>query len=204
MKNPRTPATSGGAPERWHPRRSATAWRTKPLCDGPRIVVAAEDWLPGGPREEPHQDWRSTGNGLVRPLALGLHAQVGPHLLEGDLMLPAQYKPFQDLRRVRRRVGTEQGLRGEDALGISNQHPANEHGGLARAVPDRCLGGEFHRGVVPSYQATTALAQATLTGSSRALSGGRRAPFSGGRGRSDPADGVALARTGRRPNAIWR
>ena len=43
VKNPQTPATGGGAPERWHPRRSAAAWRTKPLFDGPRAVVAAED-----------------------------------------------------------------------------------------------------------------------------------------------------------------
>ena len=111
----------------------------------------------GGPREEPHQDWRSTGNGSIRPLALGLHARVSPHLPGGDLQLPAQHKPLQDLRWVRRRIGTEQGLRGEDALGISNQHPANEHGGLARAVPDRCLGGEFHRAggaVIPGHHGT--------------------------------------------------
>ena len=50
VKNPRTPATGGGAPERWHPRRSATAWRTKPLCDGPRVVVAAADGPPGWSR----------------------------------------------------------------------------------------------------------------------------------------------------------
>ena len=50
VKNPRTPATGAGAPGRWHPRRSATAWRTKPLCDGPRVVVAAEDGPPGWSR----------------------------------------------------------------------------------------------------------------------------------------------------------
>ena len=69
--------------------------------------------------------------------------------------------PFQDLSRVRRRVGTEQGLSGEGALGVSDQHPANEDGGLAGAVADRRLGGEFHgaggavvpghRGAGPSY-----------------------------------------------------
>ena len=50
VKNPRTPATGAGAPGRWHPRRSATAWRTKPLCDGPRVVVAAGDGPPGWSR----------------------------------------------------------------------------------------------------------------------------------------------------------
>ena len=59
-----------------------------------------------------------------------------------------------DLGRVRRRVGTEQGLSGEGALGVSDQHPANEDGGLAGAVPDRRLGGEFHGAgdaVVPGH-----------------------------------------------------
>ena len=89
-----------------------------------------------------------------------LHTQMGSYLVEGDLQLPAQYKPFQDLGRVRRRVGTEQGLSGEGALGVSDQHPANEDGGLAGAVPDRRLGGEFHGAgdaVVPGH---SALAQA--------------------------------------------
>ena len=50
VKNPRTPAAGGGAPERWRPRRPAAAWRTKPLCDGPSVVVAAEDGPPGWSR----------------------------------------------------------------------------------------------------------------------------------------------------------
>ena len=95
VKNPPTPATSGGAPERWHPRRSATAWRTTPLCAG-----------------------------SIRPLAWGLHAQVSPHLLEGDLQLPAQHKPFQALRRVHGQVSAQQSLGGEFALGVPNQDPA--------------------------------------------------------------------------------
>ena len=44
--NPPTPAIVGVAPERWSPRRSATAWRTKLRCDGPRVVVAAADEPP--------------------------------------------------------------------------------------------------------------------------------------------------------------
>ena len=98
----------------------------------------------GGPGKEAQQSRRGAGNGQVRPLALGLHAQVGPHLLKGDLQLPAQDKPFQDLGRVRRRVGAEQGLGVEDALRVADQHPAQEYRRLAGAVPDRGLGGEFH------------------------------------------------------------
>ena len=39
----------------------------------------------GGPGEEPQQGGGGAGDGPVGPLALGLHAQVGPHLLKGDL-----------------------------------------------------------------------------------------------------------------------
>ena len=111
--------------------------------------------------KSPSRAGRGAGDGEIGPLALCLHTQMGSYLVEGDLQLPAQYKPFQDLGRVRRRVGTEQGLSGEGALGVSDQHPANEDGGLAGAVPDRRLGGEFHgagdavvpghRGAGPSY-----------------------------------------------------
>ena len=101
------------------------------------------------------------GDGPVRPLALGLHAQVAPDLLKGNFQLPAQDKPFQDLGRVRCRVGAQQGLGVEGALGVADQHPANEDRRLAGAVPHRRLRTEFHRaggavvpghlGVGPSY-----------------------------------------------------
>ena len=101
------------------------------------------------------------GDGPVRPLALGLYSQVGPHLLKSDLQLPAKHKPFQDLGRVRCRAGAQQGLGSEGLLGVADQHPANDRRGLAGAVPDRRLGGDFHhaggavvpgnRGTGPSY-----------------------------------------------------
>ena len=47
VKNPPTPATSGGAPERWHPRKLATAWRTRPRCDGSWAVVPESSEPPG-------------------------------------------------------------------------------------------------------------------------------------------------------------
>ena len=60
-------------------------------------------------------------DGQIRPLALGSPTQVGPHLLEGAFQLPAQYKPVQDLGRVRRRIGAEQSLGFEGALGVSDE-----------------------------------------------------------------------------------
>ena len=80
--------------------------------------------------------------GVVRAIARSDHwrwvrdAQMGPDLLKGDLELPTQDKPLEDLGLVCRRVGTEQCLGIEGALGISYQHPANGHRWLARAVPD--------------------------------------------------------------------
>ena len=73
------------------------------------------EWGQGSPGEEPQQDGCGAGDGQIRPLALGLHTQVGLHLLEepaphwirGDLQLPRQHKPFQDPDRVRRQVGAE-------------------------------------------------------------------------------------------------
>ena len=84
-----------------------------------------------------------------------LHAQMRSHLLEGDLQLPAQHKPFQNLRRVHGQVSAQQCLCGEFALGVSNQDPAQGHGRLARTIPDRSLRGELHRtgrAVVPGYR----------------------------------------------------
>ena len=82
-----------------------------------------------------------------------------PHLLEGDLQLPAQHKPFQYLRRIRRRIGAEQGLGSEFALGVPNQGQGYRR--LARAVPDRRLQVSPMR-VVPSYQAADTVAQDTV------------------------------------------
>ena len=66
----------------------------------------------GGPGKEAQQDRRGAGDGPVGPLALGLHAQVGPHLLKGDLQLLAQDKPFQDL------VGSADGSVHSRACGV--------------------------------------------------------------------------------------
>ena len=94
----------------------------------------------GDPGEEPHDGWRCTGNGSVRSLALGLDPQVSPRLLKGELQLPAQDKPFQDLGRVRRWVGTEQGLCGVSPVGVPDQYPAQGRGRPARAIQHRGMG----------------------------------------------------------------
>ena len=96
-----------------------------------------------GPREEAQQDGSGAGDGQVGPLALGFNAQMGSSFLEGDLQLPTQDKPFQDLGRVSRRVGGQQSLGIEGTFGVSDQHPADGHRRFARAVPDGGLGSEL-------------------------------------------------------------
>ena len=114
------------------------------LALGHRVSFLQRVGGQGDPGEDSQQDGRGAGDGQVGPLALGFQAQVGPHLLKGNFQLPAQDKPFQDLGRVRRGVGAQQGLGGEGALGISDQHPADADWRLAGAVPDRRLRREFH------------------------------------------------------------
>ena len=107
------------------------------------------------PGKEPHQYRRGAGDGPVGPLTLGFHSQMRPHFLEGDLQLPAQHKPFQDLCRSHCRFGTEQRLGVEFAFGVSNQYPTNGHGWFAGVIPERRLRGEFRPAdstVIPSHR----------------------------------------------------
>src|SRR3954467_528751 len=66
---------------------------------------------PGGQErdqgEQPKQTRRRTGDGQVRPLALGLDAEVVTHVPEGDFHLPALDEPGEDLQRIAGEVGTE-------------------------------------------------------------------------------------------------
>ena len=97
------------------------------------------------------------GNGSIRPLALGLHAQVSPHLLKepapylirGDLQLPAQHKPFQHLHPVRRRTGAEQGLGSEFALWVPNQDPERRPLALTKWLRlDRTASRQMHKDLI--------------------------------------------------------
>ena len=54
-------------------------------CVGSWGAVFATRERPGWSRRRDPADRRGAGDGQVGPLALGLHAQVGTHLLKGDL-----------------------------------------------------------------------------------------------------------------------
>ena len=56
--------------------------------------------------KQAEQAGRGAGNRLVRPLPLGLDAEVVTDLSECDLQLPALREPAEDLQRLLRKVDT--------------------------------------------------------------------------------------------------
>ena len=103
----------------------------------------------GGPGEETQQDGSGAGDGEVRPLVLGLQTQMGSDFLEGDLQLPTQDKPLQDLGRVCRGVGAEESLRIDGALGITQRMVT---GGLPERYQTAVWEVSYTMWVAPSYQ----------------------------------------------------
>src|SRR4051812_42263851 len=94
--------------------------------------------------EQAEQAWCGAGNRLVGPLPLGLDAEVVTDLSEGDLQLPALREPAEDLQRLLRQVGAEQGLWIEAPAGIAQQHPADRHDRQAGMTPDGGVGADLH------------------------------------------------------------
>ena len=138
VRNLPTPATGGDAPGRWHPRRSATVCRTKRPCAGSWGAVSATRGRPGWSRRRVPVGrawcgrWRDRTTGVVSPT---------PRWVRTSWKVTSSCQRSTNHSRIwvgsAAGVGTEQGLSGEGALGVSDQHPANEDGGLAGAVPDR-------------------------------------------------------------------
>ena len=104
------------------------------------------------------------------------------HLLEGDLQLPAQHKPFQNLRRVHGQVSAQQSLCDEFALGGSlTKTERRGTGGLPERYQTAVCDVSSTVQVAPSYQATDTSTHDTVGKSRSAFSVGSRRPFSGGR-----------------------
>ena len=91
----------------------------------------------GDDREQGEQALGGAGNRHVGPLPLGLDAEMGAHLLEGDLDAPAADEPRHDLGWVTGEVGAEQGLGLEAVLGIAHKHPADWHDRHPAVPPHR-------------------------------------------------------------------
>lgn len=94
------------------------------LVNGLRLTEEMEMGQQRHQREDPQERGGGAGDGLLVPLALGLHPQVGAHGLEGGLHLPAAHKPGNDLHRISREIGTQESLGSELAFGVANEHPA--------------------------------------------------------------------------------
>ena len=60
--------------------------------------------------KESQQGRSGSGNGLLRPLALGLHPQVTPTFFKSHFHVPAQYKPLYNLVWGQLQAGAEECL----------------------------------------------------------------------------------------------
>ena len=89
------------------------------------------------PRKQAQEQWGGAGNGFIRPLTLGFHAQMTARFFKGDFQLPALDKLGDNECGVRRRVSREQGERGVLAQWIADQHPTDRQRGFADMKPDR-------------------------------------------------------------------
>lgn len=78
-------------------------------------------------RKQREQAGCGAGDGLVRPLQLGLYAEVSACLRESDLYILAPHEPGHDLRRLAVEVGAKWGLRCKAVLGIAHQHQSDRH-----------------------------------------------------------------------------
>ena len=103
----------------------------------PTQMVGDED----EPTEEAQQDRGGAGDGSRRPLALGLHPQMGADFLKGNLHLPALQVGGEEGLGAPVGVGAQQGpgllLPGR----VAQEPPAQGDGGLARVVPEGGAGG---------------------------------------------------------------
>ena len=90
------------------------------------------------------QGRRDAQDRQVRPLSLGLHAQLSTHFMKSDFDLPASYKPLDDLLGRNGKISAKQSLGLEDLFGIPDNDPTDGQRRLSRVEPDRCLGANFN------------------------------------------------------------
>ena len=83
----------------------------------------------GHQRKECQQGGGGAQDRQIRPLALGLDAQMSTNLVKGDFHCPAQDKPLDDLESLCLLIGTQQGQWLVSAFWIANEHPTDRHGG---------------------------------------------------------------------------
>jgi len=101
----------------------------------------------GDEGEQAEQHWGGAANGFLGPPASGLDAKMITDLMERGFHLPAEHEPGDDLDRGGRTVGTQESLGGEGVVGITDEDPAERHGGQAGAVPQSRLRDNLDRPV---------------------------------------------------------
>src|SRR5262249_30652211 len=87
--------------------------------------------------KQPEESWCRASNRLVRPLPLGFPAQVPAPFFKGHFDIPAQDKPLDNLGRLQREGGTEEGTGWHVALRIHHQNPTDGERLLPRCMPER-------------------------------------------------------------------
>ena len=97
---------------------------------------------------EPEQHRRYASDGPVRPLPLGLDAEMTADLGKGDLDGPASDEPGQDVLQASFLIVAQKGLGLEFAGRVAHQEPAQRHYGLAGVAPDRDTGGDLRAALV--------------------------------------------------------
>jgi hypothetical protein len=75
--------------------------------------------LEGHQGEQAQQGRRGPQDGTLRPLALGLDAQMGAHFVERHFDLPATDEPGEDLLRISVEIGAQQRLGAESAARVT-------------------------------------------------------------------------------------
>src|SRR2546426_10285269 len=77
----------------------------------------------GDERKECQQGRSGAHNRQIRPLALGLDAQMSTHLMKSDFDRPAQNKPLDDVGRLCILIGAKQGQWLRLSLWSANEDP---------------------------------------------------------------------------------
>ena len=93
--------------------------------------------------EEAEESRGGALDGPVRPLTLGFEAEASAQFFKGDLNIPTQTEPDDDLLGGSLSIGAEEGGRFEAVFKTADQDPAQRHRVLAWGVPQRYPRDEF-------------------------------------------------------------
>jgi hypothetical protein len=119
-----------------------------PLAYQAAVLGSELPWLHiSGPQrdegEQSEQGRGGAGDGEIRPLALGLDAEMFAGLLEGGRHGPAVDIPSEDVLRLGVKVGAQEGLRLAGAGGVAHQNPSDWQRRYSAVIPDCGSAGEF-------------------------------------------------------------